>query len=70
LLLTALSAQVGGNYRQTCIDSGTAAEASLAGAIKKILIAKGVNEDYIDKSIVNANGIVGLIKLYGTLGKS
>jgi hypothetical protein len=69
LLLTARSAQVSGNYRQACIDSGTAAEASLAGAIKEMLSAKEVDEEYIDKSIVNANGIVGLIRLCGALGK-
>jgi hypothetical protein len=61
-------ARIVNDSRRAVIEAGTASEVALASAITKRLAATGVSEDFVQKAIVNANGIAGLVSLYGSLG--
>lgn len=58
------------DYRQAVIDAGTAAEVALATTISESLRSKKLNADYIENSIVHADGLAGLISTYVWLGYS
>jgi hypothetical protein len=68
LLLSAQVAQMGGDFRLAVIDAGSAAEVGLAAAISEELGRKGVVGEFIERAIVDANGVVGLASLYAALG--
>ena len=56
------------DYRRAAIDAGTASEIALASAIRELLQAKGLNEEFIDQAIRRANGLEGLFTEYLSLG--
>lgn len=68
LLLSAQVAQMEGDLRLAVIDAGSAAEVGLASAISEELSHKGVGGEFIERAIVDANGVVGLATLYAALG--
>ena len=70
LLLSAQVAHMGGDFRLAVIDAGSAAEVGLATAISDELRLKGVDSEFIERALVDANGVVGLAALYAALGRT
>jgi serine/threonine protein kinase len=70
LLMQAIMALAETDYRRASIDAGTASEVALASAIHKELTSKGVNTEFIDRTIRTANGLDGLFSLYQSFGNA
>lgn len=70
LLMQAIMALAETHYRRAAIDAGTASEVALASAISDELQEKGLNPEYIERTIQTANGLVGLYSLYSSLGRT
>ncbi|MGX1477476.1 UNVERIFIED_CONTAM: hypothetical protein RKD50_006284 [Streptomyces canus] len=68
MLLSARDAELGGDLRRSVIDSATAAEVALASYVADNLAARGLEQDFIDEMIKDANGIVNLHALCTRLG--
>jgi Protein kinase domain len=68
LLMQAMMALAEADYRRAAIDAGTASEVALATAIYDELMRKGLNPDFIDRTIRIANGLDGLFSVYQSLG--
>ncbi len=68
LLMDARNALWAGDYRRAVIDAGTASEVALASAITVGLQGKRVASEFIEQAIKAANGVVGLLELYISLG--
>jgi serine/threonine protein kinase len=68
LLMQAMMALAETDYRRAAIDAGTAAEVALASAIYEELISKGLNLEFIDRTIRTANGLDDLFSLYLSSG--
>jgi serine/threonine protein kinase len=68
LLMQAMMALAESDYRRAAIDAGTASEVALTSAIYNELISKGLNPEYIDRTIRTANGLEGLFSLYVSFG--
>jgi hypothetical protein len=66
-LVDAQVALVEDDFRQAVIDASTATEVALAGAISEQLKQQGIRDEFIDKVVVNAGGLVNLFKLYKDL---
>ena len=60
LLMQAIMALAETDYRRASIDAGTASEVALASAIHEELTSKGLNPEFIDRTIRTANGLDGL----------
>lgn len=56
------------DYRRAAIDTGTASEVALTSAIYGALTSKGLNSEFIDRTIRAANGLDGLFSLYLSFG--
>ena len=67
-LMQAITALAESDYRRAAIDAGTASEVALASAIKEELMSKGVNPEFIERTILAANGLEGLYSLYLSFG--
>jgi serine/threonine protein kinase len=70
LLMQAIMALAETDYRRASIDAGTASEVALASAIHEELISKGLNPEFIDRTIRTANGLDGLFSLYQSFGNT
>jgi serine/threonine protein kinase len=68
LLMQAIMALAETDYRRAAIDAGTASEVALASAIYAELMSKGLNPEFIDRTIRAANGLDGLFSLYLSFG--
>jgi len=68
MLQSGWDAGVAGDLRRAVIDSGTAAEVSLASFVAAELWARGVPVSAGERIIQQANGVVGLVDLYESLG--
>jgi hypothetical protein len=68
LLMQAMMALAETDYRRAAIDAGTASEVALAAAIYDELASKGVNPEFIDRTIRTANGLDDLFSLYLSTG--
>jgi hypothetical protein len=68
LLMQAIMALAETDYRRAAIDAGTASEVALASAINEELTSKGVNLEFIERTIRAANGLEGLVSLYLSFG--
>lgn len=68
LLMQAMMALAETDYRRASIDAGTASEVALAAAIHDELMSKGVNSEFIERTIQTANGLDGLFSLYLSFG--
>lgn len=68
LILASQSALLEGDLRRAVIDAGTAVEVALSSAVARELRARKVAPDFIDKVIINANGMAGLLGLYEAVG--
>ena len=64
LLMEAIMALAETDYRRAAIDAGTASEVALASAIYDELARKGLNPEFIDRTIRTANGLDGLFSVY------
>lgn len=58
------------DYRRASIDAGTASEVALASAIHEELTSKGLNPEFIARTIRTANGLDGLCSLYLSFGNT
>lgn len=70
LLMQAIMALAETDYRRASIDAGTASEVALASAIHEELTSKGLNPEFIDRTIRTANGLDGLCFLYQSFGNA
>jgi hypothetical protein len=70
MLLSSQIEQLRGDVRRAVIDAGTAAEVALASAIRANLDKSLISPGFIDRVIVNSNGLVGLIDLASSVGIS
>jgi serine/threonine-protein kinase len=70
LLMQAIMALAETDYRRASIDAGTASEVALSSAICEELTSKGLNPEFIDRTIRGANGLDGLFSLYLSFGHS
>jgi hypothetical protein len=70
LLLAARMAELRRDYRQAVIDAGTAAEVALGTAISNELHSSSSAPNYVERVIVQANGLTGLMSLYMSLGNT
>ena len=70
LLMQAIMALAETDYRRASIDAGTASEVALASAIHEELASKGLNPEFIDRTIRTANGLIGLFSLYQSFGNA
>jgi serine/threonine protein kinase len=70
LLMQAIMALAETDYRRASIDAGTASEVALSSAIHEELAGKGVNPEFIERTIRAANGLDGLFSLYLSFGYS
>jgi hypothetical protein len=68
LLLSARIAQMEGDRRLAVIEAGSASEVALAAAISADLTGRRAAMGFIDQTIKDANGVVGLRSLYVALG--
>jgi hypothetical protein len=68
LLMQAIMALAETDYRRAAIDAGTASEVGLTSAIYGVLTSKGLNPEFIDRTIRAANGLDGLFSLYLSFG--
>jgi eukaryotic-like serine/threonine-protein kinase len=68
LLMQAIMALAETDYRRAAIDAGTASEVALASAIYGELTRKGLNPEFIDRTIRIANGLDGLFSVYQSFG--
>ena len=68
MLQTGWDAARAGDGRRAVIDSGTAAEVSLASCVAVQLGAGGLPISAGERIIQQANGVVGLVDLYESLG--
>jgi len=68
MLQTGWDAARAGDRRRAVIDSGTAAEVSLASCVAVQLWAGGLAISAGERIIQQANGVVGLVDLYESLG--
>jgi hypothetical protein len=68
LLMQAIMALAETDYRRASIDAGTASEVALAAAISEELAGKGMNPEFIDRTIRIANGLDGLYSVYQSFG--
>jgi len=68
MLQTGWDAAIAGDLRRAVIDSGTAAEVSLASSVAAGLSARGLAISASERIIQQANGVVGLVDLYESLG--
>ena len=68
MLLSSQIEQLRGDVRRSVIDAGTAAEVALASAIRANLDGSVISPDFVDRVIVNSNGLVGLIDLASSAG--
>jgi hypothetical protein len=68
MLQTGWDAAIAGDLRRAVIDSGTAAEVSLASSVAAELSARGLAISASERIIQQANGVVGLVDLYESLG--
>jgi hypothetical protein len=68
LLHASWAAHLEKDSRRAVIEAGTASEVALASAVRRLLVAQGVSEGFIETAIVNANGVAGLMSLYISLG--
>jgi serine/threonine protein kinase len=68
LLMQAIMALAETDYRRASIDAGTASEVALASAIYDELTSKGVNPEFIDRTIRTANGLDSLCSMYLSFG--
>jgi len=68
LLMQAIMALAEADYRRAAIDAGTASEVALAAAIYEELASKGLNPEFIDRTIRIANGLDGLYSVYQSFG--
>ena len=68
MLQTGWDAAVAGDLRRAVIDSGTAAEVSLASFVAAELSTRGLAISAGERIIQQANGVVGLFDLYESLG--
>jgi len=68
LLMQAIMALAEADYRRAAIDAGTASEVALTSAIYDALTSKGLNPEFIDRTIRAANGLDGLFSLYLSFG--
>ena len=64
LLMEAIMALAETDYRRAAIDAGTASEVALASAIYDELARKGLNPEFINRTIRTANGLDGLFSVY------
>jgi serine/threonine protein kinase len=70
LLMQAIMALAETDYRRASIDAGTASEVALAAAISEELINKGMNTEFIDRTIRIAGGLDGLYSVYRSFGRT
>jgi serine/threonine protein kinase len=68
LLMEAIMALAETDYRRAAIDAGTASEVALSSAIYNELASKGLNPEFIDRTIRIANGLDGLLSVYRSFG--
>jgi hypothetical protein len=68
LLLSAQVARMAGDRRLAVIEAGSASEVALAAAVSEDLRSRKATIEFINQTIIDANGIVGLMALYMTLG--
>jgi len=68
LLMEAIMALAETDYRRAAIDAGTASEVALSSAIYDELTSKGLNPEFIDRTIRIANGLDGLLSVYQSFG--
>ena len=68
LIQSAQVARYEGDLRRAVIDAVSAAEVALGAAITRDMARRRDPSDFIELAIENANGVVGLIKLYSSLG--
>jgi hypothetical protein len=68
LLMQAMMALAESDYRRAAIDAGTASEVAFASAIYDELMSKGLNPEFIERTIRTANGLDGLYALYLSFG--
>ena len=68
MLQTGWDAAIAGDLRRAVIDSGTAAEVSLASSVAAELSTRGLAISASERIIQQANGVVGLVDLYESLG--
>jgi hypothetical protein len=54
--------------RRAVIDAATAAEVSLSKAVSSVLLTRGTPRPFIDRAIKHANGLMGVLDLYRSLG--
>src|SRR5690606_21145260 len=67
LLLDARTAVFEEDTRRAVIDAGTAAEVAVATAIGDRLRKVGLDTETIDTMVSQANGLIGLVDLFGSL---
>lgn len=70
LLMQAIMALAEADYRRAAIDAGTASEVALTSSIYDTLTGKGLNPEFIDRTIRAANGLDGLFSLYLSFGNA
>jgi len=68
LIQSAWVARLEDDLRRAVIDAGTAAEVVLSSAITEELRRKRIAPGFVEQTVKDANGIVGLIDLYASLG--
>jgi len=68
LLMQAIMALAEIDYRRAVIDAGTASEVALTSAIYDELTSKGLNPEFIERTIRTANGLDGLFSVYLSFG--
>jgi serine/threonine protein kinase len=68
LLMEAIMALAETDYRRAAIDAGTASEVALSSAIYNELASRGLNPEFIDRTIRIANGLDGLLSVYQSFG--
>jgi hypothetical protein len=68
--MQAIMALAEADYRRASIDAGTASEVALSSAIGEELASKGLNPEFIERTILASNGLDGLFSLYLSFGHS
>lgn len=68
MLLSARSASATGDYRKSVIDAATGVEVALASHISSYLASRQTPQEFIDKMIVDVNGLASLFALCIRLG--
>lgn len=68
MLLSARHGLREGDHRRAAIDAATAAEVALGAAVTSALEAIGAPSEFIDRALLGANGLTGLVDMARSLG--